>query len=71
MSNGRSCDGCQFSGVQMRPDKTIAKICRRHPPRVHVIPFPTREGLQVQTVSTWPGIDDNDWCGEYRGVLNA
>lgn len=67
----KSCDNCKYSGVQVGSDKTINKICRRHPPRIQLVPMPTRDGMQVQGVTTWPGINDTDWCGWYEGKLSS
>lgn len=63
------CDSCKYSGTMVGGDKSLNHICRRHPPTVSLVPMPTRDGMHVQSVTVWPGINEADWCGEYEGKL--
>lgn len=66
----RSCGTCEFKGLYMRPDGEMgATICRRHPPVVTVVLTPTQNGPQLVSPTSWPEINDRQWCGEYKPAL--
>ena len=60
-----SCDHCKYSGVKVQADKTLVKVCRRHPPHVSTHPIPQQGRIAMMTMMAWPSVEDDDWCGEY------
>jgi hypothetical protein len=66
----KSCSYCKHSGVLIGADKTLTSVCRRYPPKCHVIAAAGQKGVQVQTVTVWPGYAEGDWCGEFDAKLN-
>lgn len=69
------CSDCLFyrnlpppSGQKVPPGQGT---CRRYPPATSVLPMPVqdslgRQGFAPQTVSAFPVIQAENWCGEFH-----
>lgn len=65
--NKRSCSTCAFKGMFMNSEGVIgASICRRHPPTVMPAVVMTNKGPQTVFPTSWPEVDDRQWCGEWE-----
>ena len=51
-----TCDNCRFF---------FFGFCRRYPPTVFYNPLPEEEGTE-ETLSEWPTVEADDWCGEHQ-----
>lgn len=67
-----SCMQCRFCGVLTMSDKTLAYVCRRHPPTINSNVVPGGGGLPtLHNQILWPSVTKSDWCGEYEAQLNG
>ena len=65
-----SCRTCRFCGSKVQPDKQMVMVCRKTPPRITVRPVPHGSGqMAMMTFTTWPPVEDGDWCGEHSPEL--
>lgn len=51
------CCNCKF----FRSRELFTSECHRHPPMIYLDFEKEREG---EVTSTWPTVDDDDWCGD-------
>lgn len=56
------CGDCQFFAKD-------EKQCRRHAPKVFLVPGALRDG--ISTLGVWPPADATAWCGEFRPKQEA
>lgn len=61
------CDKCKFkSAIPNSPNFE----CRRMPATVHLLPVAqTGNRTGWQAMSTWPTVQPDQWCGEYKTHL--
>ena len=63
----QTCEMCRWRGATYKPaDQSITVgdptfKCRRHAPFV-------TGGLHAPTMTVWPWIRLQDWCGDYEGL---
>jgi hypothetical protein len=68
-----ACSNCRFRFLI--PQDMKAVMCRRHPPfpmvqPVQVPPTPANpNGIGMQLVAHFPVLKGDQWCGEYRAML--
>lgn len=53
----KTCEGCLYE------DK---RQCRRLPPSTVPWPMDNQHPIMYQPMTTWPIINVDDWCGEYK-----
>lgn len=62
-----TCANCVFWVDHAVPDKSGA--CRRFPPKAAVVEIFRSEDRTIvgnQTLSLWPNVNADMWCGEHR-----
>lgn len=70
-----SCVTCAFAEPIAAGDDGLPRTeCRRYPPQVVVLRKPTilrskPDGYDAP-VMVWPQVDSDDWCGEWRELLD-
>lgn len=57
------CHSCKFFYIESQGQGQ----CRREPPKVIAVPSPGIDprSAQLNMVSYWPRIEQNEWCGEF------
>lgn len=62
---GRTCRSCEYSR-RLDPSPKGPLHCMRYPPQVFALAVPTPQGSSVQVNSTYPTVNPDLPCGEYR-----
>lgn len=57
---GRTCANCAFADPRMEEGEPVLQ-CRRYPPAVLV--------YDGEAVKVFPGVEESDWCGEWRAPV--
>ena len=58
------CKNCPFSNLEEAGDM----FCQEGPPNISFVTLPapgTPKGFEVQTVSGWPVVRPEQWCGKH------
>lgn len=61
MTQDKRCAGCTFWVPSLADEGEASGSCRRYAPQPAMLP----KG-QLGIVLTWPVMDQNDWCGEFK-----
>lgn len=60
-----SCKTCAYRKTVTAPDRSLVQNCKRLPPTVVVLLIQTGTGMTQQPTAMFPGVDMDDWCGEW------
>ena len=64
------CSACKFSDTT-GPALERWLICRRHPPNANAQFVQTMKGMEMASLSAWPEVRREDWCGEFERKQDA
>jgi hypothetical protein len=59
------CENCRAYRQAMKPDRELTWVCKRHPPQVISIAAPTPQGVSVQIMAMYPGVEKDGYCCDW------
>ena len=61
---------CEKCAHQMPIPQTADLLeCREGPPTVSILLMPSKQGQQPQTISAFPQVKREHWCGRFRPFI--